>query len=137
MSRPPLSILGLLVLLAAATAGLNAQTASPTGDTAPVQTGAVSPAAVVSDQPAPPVDGGQPFDPAALRPDQPYPGTGYPWGRVDRPVPSGTPGGDLTVTGFVYDAPSKRPIMGATVSAQMCVPRAYSALTGTDGRYSS
>ncbi len=85
MSRPLLSILGLLVLLAVATAGLNAQTASPTGDTTPVQTGAAAPAAVVSDQPSPPVDGGQPFDPAALRPDQPYPGAGYPWERVHAP----------------------------------------------------
>ncbi len=57
-----------------------------------------------------------------------------PW--TPTPTPTGTPGGDLTVTGFVYDASSKRPIVGATVSAQMCVPRAYSALTGTDGRYS-
>ena len=59
-----------------------------------------------------------------------------PW--TPTPTPSPTPGGDLTVTGFVYDASigRQRPIGGATVSAQMCVPRAFETLTGPDGRYS-
>ncbi len=58
--------------------------------------------------------------------------------RTPTPTPSPTPGGDVTVTGLVYDASRGRqqPIGGAKVSAQMCVPHSFETLTGTDGHYS-
>ena len=51
------------------------------------------------------------------------------------PTPTPTPN-DITLTGQVTDAATGLGISNATVSATSCFPRAYSATTGDDGRYS-
>ena len=114
MFRLLLSILGLLVLLAIPATGATAPIVQPTDATAAAPALSAPPAGAVTDQLSPPVDGDQPYDPAALRPDQPYPGAGYPWHRVARAAPAGwspaavpPPGIDLDVT-FLHRAPMYR-----------------------------
>jgi hypothetical protein len=52
-------------------------------------------------------------------------------------TPTVTPPVDLVLTGLVYDAAvgSEQPIAEAVVSVDMCVPRAFQAVSGQDGRY--
>ncbi len=53
------------------------------------------------------------------------------------PTPTATPpSGDITLTGQVTDAWTGQGLAHAIVSVASCFPRAYSATTGPDGRYS-
>ena len=112
MFRLLLSFLGLLVLLAIPAAGSTAWLPQPTAAAAAPAVSA--PPNALTDYLTPPAEGGWPYDPAALRPDQPYPSAEYPWQRVARAAPAGwspaaapPPGIDLDVT-FISRAPMYR-----------------------------
>ncbi len=54
------------------------------------------------------------------------------------PTATAAPGGDVTVTGLVYDARqgTTRPLAGATVAIGVCVPhQPFQSTSGLDGRY--
>lgn len=58
--------------------------------------------------------------------------------QTPTPTPSPTPAGNLTLTGYVYDAAAGRqqPVGGAMVTVDTCLHHSFATLTGTDGRYS-